>query len=158
MTDTRDAFWTRLEKINAGMLGVSADARLVPMSHYASQSERALWFITAHGTDLVTAVSDSAQPATYVVASGNDGLYAHLTGTLSLSTDAAKLDEIWNVVASSWFEGGKRDPDLRLLKFALSAGDIWVTDTSSLAFLYKIAQSKVTHEKPDMGVYATLAF
>ena len=35
MTDLVDTFWKRLDDINSGMLGLTEDPRLVPMSHYA---------------------------------------------------------------------------------------------------------------------------
>ena len=49
----RDDFWQRLDGINAGMLGVTDDLNLVPMSHTADRDQMALWFITAEGVNLV---------------------------------------------------------------------------------------------------------
>jgi general stress protein 26 len=158
MSDATKSFWDRMAGINAGMLGVRDDARLVPMSHYADAETKSLWFITAQGTDLVSAVENSAKDSQYVIASGGDGLYALVNGRLSLSTDAAKLDEIWNAVASSWFEDGKRDPDIRLLQLSIADAEVWATSKSSIAFLYQIAKAKLTGDKPDMGEHFTLTF
>jgi general stress protein 26 len=158
MSDDTKAFWDRMAGVNAGMLGVRDDTRLVPMSHYADPATKSLWFITAQGTDLVSDVEGGAKDAQYVIASGSDGIYALVNGQLSLSTDAAKLDEIWNAVASSWFEEGKRDPDIRLLQLSISDAEVWATSKSSIAFLYQIAKAKLTGEKPDMGEHFTLTF
>lgn len=153
----RDTFWKRLDGINAGMLGCAPDWRLVPMSHYADRDQSALWFITADGTDLVKAVEGGPQQAVHVVSEGGDKLYARMEGTLELSNDKAKLDEIWNAVASSWFEDGKQDEDVRLLKLKLSTAEVWAT-TGGLGFLYEVAKSKVTGAKPDMGEQYEIAF
>lgn len=153
----RDTFWKRLDGINAGMLGCAPDWRLVPMSHYADRDQSVLWFITADGTDLVKAVEGGPQQAVHVVSEGGDKLYARMEGTLELSNDRAKLDEIWNAVASSWFEDGKQDEDVRLLKLKLSTAEVWAT-TGGLGFLYEVARSKVTGAKPDMGDQYEIAF
>ena len=153
----RDTFWKRLDGINAGMLGCAPDWRLVPMSHYADRDQSVLWFITADGTDLVKAVEGGPQQAVHVVSEGGDKLYARMEGTLELSNDKAKLDEIWNAVASSWFEDGKQDEDVRLLKLKLSTAVVWAT-TGGLGFLYEVAKSKVTGAKPDMGEQYEIAF
>lgn len=153
----RDTFWKRLDGINAGMLGCAPDWRLVPMSHYADRDQSVLWFITADGTDLVKAVEGGPQQAVHVVSEGGDKLYARIEGTLELSNDKAKLDEIWNAVASSWFEDGKQDEDVRLLKLKLSTAEVWAT-TGGLGFLYEVARSKVTGAKPDMGDQYEIAF
>ena len=151
----RDDFWQRLDGINAGMLGVTDDLNLVPMSHTADRDQMALWFITAEGVNLVEQLAGSAKDAIYVVADGGGKLFARVEGRLELSEDRAKLDEIWNAVASSWFEGGKQDPDIRLLKFSIGAAEVWTT-TGGLGFLYEVAKAKATGAKPDMGEHFQL--
>jgi len=150
-----DQFWSRLDDVNAGMLGTTEDPRVVPMSHYADRDQSALWFITAKGTDLAKSLAGGAKPAIHVVSDAGEGLYTRIDGQLSLSDDRAKLDEIWNAVASSWFEGGKEDPDIQLLHMDLSGAEVWATG-GSLTFLFQIAKSKVTGDKPDMGEHYTL--
>lgn len=160
MTDQqelRDRFWSRLQDINAGMLGLTGDLRLVPMSHYPDREARALWFITAKGTDLARHLTSEGQPALHVVGDSGQGLFARLEGRLALSEDRAKLDELWNAVAASWFEDGRQDEDIQLLRFDLDTAEIWVTG-GSLGFLYQIARSKLTGEKPDLGEHITLTY
>ena len=153
----RDTFWKRLEDVRAGMLGCAPDWRLVPMSHYADPEEGALWFITAAGTDLADSIAGGPQKAVHAVSSQGGKLYARIEGRLSLSDDAEKLDEIWNAVASSWFEEGKRDDDVRLLRLSLDLAEVWATD-GAFSFLFEIAKSKVTGAKPDMGEHFTVDF
>ena len=156
-SDLTDTFWDRLDDINAGMLGVTEDMRLVPMSHYADREQGALWFITAKGTDLVGSVAGGAKPAIHAVTDGGEGLFTRIHGNLSLSQDRAKLDELWNAVASSWFEDGEQDPDVQLLRMNLTEAEVWATG-GKLGFLYEIAKSKITGDKPDMGDHYTLRF
>ncbi|WCR09898.1 pyridoxamine 5'-phosphate oxidase family protein [Paracoccus stylophorae] len=157
LNEMRARFWDRLGDINAGMLGLAEDMRLVPMSHYADRDESALWFITAKQTELAEAAAQGARPALHVVSDGDEGLYARIEGELALSDDRDKLDELWNAVASSWFEDGKRDDDVQLMRFTPSSAEIWVTG-GSVGFLYQIAKSKITGDKPDMGEHLTIIF
>ena len=157
MSTEKDTFWKRLGDINAGMLGTADKLKFVPMSHYADPDAAALWFITAEGTDLVAQASAGPVEAMHVVGDASGKLWARIEGVLELSTVREKLDEIWNAVASSWFEEGERDPDVRLLKFRVQSAEVWTT-TGGLGFLYEVAKANLTGAKPDMGDHFTLNF
>lgn len=153
--DLRTEFYDRLKKINTGMLEV--EGRFLPMSHSMIDGDPNLWFITAKGTAMADAAAKGAA-ARYVVSSDGKGLYAEVEGTLALSDDAAKLDEIWGIVASAWFEGGKSDPDLQLIRYTPQKAEVWVTTGGALGFLYQIGRAKITDEKPDLGQHGTVHF
>lgn len=157
LSDLQETFWKRTGSINAGMLGTVDKLKLVPMSHYPDRAESALWFITAEGTDLVEQVKSAPADAIHVIGDASGKLWARIEGRLELSQDKAKLDEIWNTVAEAWFEGGERDPDVRLLKLSLTHAEIWVT-TGGLGFLYEIAKARLTGDKPDLGEHFELSF
>lgn len=157
MSDDRETFWKRLDGINAGMLGSTEELNFVPMSHYADPDAGALWFISAHGTDLVSAAEAGPYEAMHLIADGSAKLWARIEGTLELSNDRAKLDEIWGRVAAAWFDEGEQDPDVRLLKLTLNSAEVWAT-TGGLGFLYEIAKANLTSAKPDIGEHFTLTF
>ena len=150
-----DDFWSRLDGVQAGMLSLDG-ARPVPMSHYADRDAGTIWFITAEGTDMVSALKGGPAQARYIVASGSDKLYARIDGTATLVTDPAKLDELWNPIAGAWFEG-ERDPDVRLVGVVLSEAEVWATD-GGLKFFWEIAKAHATDSHPDMGEHGTIRF
>jgi len=156
MTDTlRKEFRERLDEINVGMLA-AGDARAVPMSHYLDKDADTVWFITANGTDLAKTAQTGAK-AEYTVCSNNEKLHARIDGELQAVTDPAKLEELWNAIAGAWFEDGKRDDDVQLLRMKLTEAEVWVT-RGSAAFLYEIAKAQMTGDKPDMGDHGTIRF
>lgn len=158
MSDSlKKEFWDRLEDTRTGMMAAEG-ARAVPMSHYVDDDDNApvIWFITAKGTDLAKSATNGAA-AEYIVSSSDEALYARIDGRISLSNDAAKLDELWNGVAAAWFEGGKQDPDIQLIRFDLTEAEVWATG-GSLKFLYEVAKAHLTDSKPDMGDHGTLKF
>lgn len=158
MTDTieRDDFWKHLGDVTAGMLAING-ARPVPMSPYADKDENAIWFITARGTDIETALRSGQGTAQFLVSSQDAQIHANIEGTAVISKNDAKLDEIWNVVADAWFEGGEDDPDVTLVRMDLSTAEVWTTGGKA-GFLYEIAKAQITDEKPDMGAHGHVRF
>lgn len=148
-------FWKRAEDVTAGMLS-SSEAPPRPMAHTAKAEDKALWFITAEGTDIDEAAMKGAE-AHYVMACGHSQIYAAVKGSLSIETDKDKLDEIWSPMAAVWFEDGRQDDDVRLVRFALESADIWLTDGGAKA-LFEVAKSQVTGETPDMGEQGRVHF
>jgi general stress protein 26 len=146
--EQRKEFFEDLGGIRAGMLGV--DENMKPMSHYVDQDDNALWFIGAKGTDLAQETRLGERDAHYVIASDKDNMYATLRGTLTAKFDPKKKDEIWNIIADSWFEDGKADPDVHMMKFSIKDAEVWTTDGTP-KFLYEIAKAQMTGSKPDIG-------
>lgn len=156
MSDSlKSEFWDRLDDTRAGMLATDG-GRAVPMSHYVDRDANALWFITANGTELAQ-VAQSGAAAEFTVSSANESLYARIDGAVQAVTDPAKLDELWSAVAAAWFEDGRKDDDIQLVRMDLAEAEVWVTG-GSLSFLYEIAKANVSKEKPDMGEHGVIVF
>ncbi|MDO8884982.1 MAG: pyridoxamine 5'-phosphate oxidase family protein [Pseudotabrizicola sp.] len=149
-----EKFWKELEGVRSSMLAIGS-ARHVPMAPYAKQDDRAIWFITAQGTALVEAVTRGETEASLIV-TGDSNIHARIEGSAAIVADRAKLEELWNPVASSWFDGID-DPDIRLVKLTPSAAEVWLT-SGALGFAFELVKSKVTGEQPDMGEHFSLAF
>ena len=64
-------------------------------------------------------------------ASKGHDLFATLHGSVSLDNDRAVIDRLWNRFVAAWYEGGKDDPKLALLRFDAERAEIWL-DASSL--------------------------
>lgn len=60
---------------------------------------------------------------------GHD-LFACIAGSLSDATDPALVDKYWSHTMEAWYEGGKNDPNLSLLRFDLGDAEIWTMDAS----------------------------
>jgi general stress protein 26 len=45
--------------------------------------------------------------------------------------DQAVIDRLWNPMIASWYEGGKDDPDLALIRFDTEQADIWESHTGT---------------------------
>ena len=43
------------------------------------------------------------------------------------------IDRLWNPFVAAWYEGGKDDPKLALLRFDTEGAEIWLNENSLLA-------------------------
>lgn len=148
---TRQLF-DHMDEVKAGMLGVAGSGQhMQPMAHHVDRDARMLWFITASDTDLVRAAGAGAV-AHHCVIGKNHDFYACLKGRIAVSADEAKLDEIWNAVAAAWFEGGRGDDRITLLRMDLTEASVWSNTSSSMVFAYEIARANLSaSHKPDIG-------
>ena len=63
---------------------------------------------------------------------GHD-LFATVHGSVSLDRDRATIDLLWNRFVAAWYEGGKDDPRLALLRLDAERAEIWLDASSLLA-------------------------
>ena len=62
-----------------------------------------------------------------------EALFASLQGALVRDDDRAVIDRLWNPFVAAWYEGGKDDPKLALLRFDAEHAEIWLNEQSLLA-------------------------
>ena len=75
-------------------------------------------------------------------------------------SDDGKLDELWSVAAAAWFEKGREDPHIRLVRFMPDQAAIWASETSRVLVGLKMLRAGMTKgtSKPDVGVHRVIAF
>ena len=159
MTDLKTEFWDRMGHVRSCMLGIKGDGSLVPMSpRIDADLPGYIWFITAKGTDLGKGVTKDPQAAQLVIVDDSAGLYADVEGRLTHSTDPKALDEIWSTSAEAWFDKGRTDPDVCLMRFAPNMAEISITPVSGVKFLSEIAKARITGDEPDVGAQGAAVF
>ena len=157
--DPRGRFFAELDDLTAGMLGVEGTHHhMQPMSHTADPETGTLWFIGAHGTDLVRSIHPGST-AHFNVVGKNHNFWACAAGSISLSDDKSRLDEVWSPMAAAWFDQGKADPDIALIRLDLRDAEMWTAEAGPLAFGLEIVRANLNAEKkPDIGENVTLTF
>jgi general stress protein 26 len=127
-------FWKALDADRTVMLGLVGDGALRPMAAQLEDDRSTIWFFTSTETALARGLvaSQGAGANLAFVSKGHD-LYANIRGRLSRDTDRAAVDRLWNRYVAAWFEGGKDDPKLVLLRFVPEHGEIWEDASSVLA-------------------------
>lgn len=127
-------FWDALTTDMTVMLGLKGSRDLVPhpMTAQVEGSKGPIWFFSATDNGMVRAL-DRAQPALFTFASKGHTLFATVEGTLMVDNDRDAIDRLWNRYVAAWYEGGKNDPKLALLRFDPGHAEIWLDEKSLFA-------------------------
>lgn len=88
------------------------------------------------------------------VSKGHD-LFACMSGVLTPVNDRALIDRYWSNPVAAWYEGGKDDPDLLMLRFDLDDAEIWTADVG-IKGLFKL-MTGTTMKEGDAGHHAEVA-
>ena len=66
-------------------------------------------------------------------ASKNHDVFATVHGRLTVDNDRAVIDRLWNSYIAAWYEGGKDDPNLALLRLDGERAEVWLDGSSLVA-------------------------
>ncbi|OYU81683.1 MAG: general stress protein [Flavobacterium sp. BFFFF1] len=79
--------------------------------------------------------------------------YLSVFGTATIYRDKAKIEEVWTPIAKAWFEEGKDDPKVTVIKVAPADAYYWDTKDGKLIALFKIvtAAAGLRDAKSDDG-------
>jgi len=102
------------------------------MTAQFEQNRSPIWFFTSKETALVHGLGERNRAVATFASKGHD-LFATLHGTLRLDNDPATIDRLWNPFVAAWFEGGKQDPKLALLRLDAEHAEICLDESSFLA-------------------------
>ena len=148
MTDTAQKdhelearFWTAIRKDMTVMLGLGSEIVYRPMTAQLATEEDhgPAWFFTSTDTDLGRHVRDGgAQQASFHFVSKGHDIWATVSGTLQVDMNRAMIDKLWNPHVSAWYQGGKEDPKLLLLRMDLNHAKIWKDGSSLVAYALKL--------------------
>ena len=153
--EIKELFWKELKASPFLMLGIDGErgAATQPMTAYFDEEESPLWFFTANDHDLVRALDGSGRAIAAFASKGHD-IFASLRGRLSIANDPAAIDRLWNPVVEQWYEGGKSDPKLTLLRLDVEDAKIWKSD---LGGFIRPAINKLFGRKPETGEHEKVA-
>lgn len=127
--ELRHKFWEAMEDSPFVMLQLDSSVEsAAPMTAQLDKDgNHAIWFFTSRDNHFAP-----GGPATATFASKGHDVFARFTGTLTEETDRARLDKQWNSYVDAWFEGGKDDPNLLMLRMDLGPAAIWAGDVGAL--------------------------
>ena len=127
-------FWKSLKSDRTVMLGLSRGDPAQPMTAQLGERDGRgpIWFFTAKEVDLVEAMGSGADAVLHFVSKGHD-LFASVEGRLVPDNDRATIDRLWSPFAAAWYEKGKDDPKLQLIRFDPKSAQIWLNENSVFA-------------------------
>ncbi|MBK8197077.1 MAG: pyridoxamine 5'-phosphate oxidase family protein [Acidobacteria bacterium] len=135
--DLEKKLWKAVKSDRTIMLGLerpgAGDAQ--PMTAIVEDDTRGpIWIFSAKDVDLVQAINGEEAAVAQFASKGHD-LFATMHGTLTLQNDPATVERLWNPFIAAWYEGGRSDPKLRLLRLDLHRAHVWLNENSLFAGL-----------------------
>jgi general stress protein 26 len=128
--DIEAKLWKALKSDRTVMLGLAdvEEGHCKPMSGQLEGEEGGpIWFFTAKDTDMVRAMRGRHRAVAHFASKGHD-LFASLHGELVLDDDRAMIDRLWNRFVAVWYEDGKDDPKLQLMRFEPASAQVWLNE------------------------------
>lgn len=152
-----EKMWDAIEDKHVGMLGITGSHdHMQPMSAYAEQDTKSLWFYTYNDTQLARAIAKGETDGMFCFEGENRDLHACIAGKMRLMHDTARIEKYWNMMASAWFPEGKKDPRLTMICFEVTDAHVWYTDKTKAGFMFEIIKANITDTTPNVGGHARI--
>ncbi len=129
-----DKFWKALKHDRTVMLELDIEGEHAqPMTALLENHDRGpIWIFTSRDTQLAHHLGASQAAMMHFVSKGHD-VFACVAGGLSADNNPAMIDKLWNPYVAAWYDGGKSDPKLLLLRFDPDEAQIWLNENSMFA-------------------------
>jgi general stress protein 26 len=95
-----------------------------PMSVQEVDDAGNLWFLSASDSHKNKEIAMDPSVSLYFQQSDHSG-FLHLKGNATISTDRAKIKELWEPILKTWFTEGEHDPRITVIKVTPSEGYYW---------------------------------
>ena len=128
-------FWKALKSDMTVFLGLDGveDGHARPMTaQIEGDGGGSLYFFTATDNDIVQNLGQGSRAMCHF-ASKDHEVWATVHGDLALDNDRATIDRLWNPFVAAWYEEGKDDPKLALLRLDPENAQIWLNENSLFA-------------------------
>lgn len=113
------------------------------------EAESCFWFYTNRANRIAP-----GGPAMAHFVAPEHNLFCCISGTLHEERDPAVIDRYWSKAVEAWYEGGRQDPSLLMLRFDLGEAEIWTQD-ASIRGLFKLMSGKTISAR-ELGQHAKI--
>lgn len=147
-----------VDKIDIGMLCSNAAEEAlhaIPMSRQEVDENGAIYFLFSSESDTYQNVQKNKNVSLLYSDTKNYN-FLSINGTAEISSDRARIDRYWNKMMEAWFEKGKDDPTIRILKVTPLAAHYWDNKTNKLVTFFKVAANALTDSQSDIGRHGNL--
>jgi general stress protein 26 len=150
--DQNAKLWEMIKSTQFAMLTTEDDDQLRSRPMAASQSsfDGVLWFFTKASSHKAEEVkTDHRVGVSYADPKLQN--YVSMSGNATLVQDKASIDAHWSEILTTWFPGGKDDPDVALLRIDVTQAEYWDAPNSKMVHAYGYLKAKLTGKPPAGG-------
>lgn len=122
-----------------------------PMSTQGVDEDGTIWFFSDRNSHKDHEIkADNRVQLIYADTSKQH--YLTLFGRAEEQRDQAKIDALWTPIVKTWWQGGKDDPNLMLIKFTPEEGYYWDTKHGKMVSFAKMLASVVVGREMDDSI------
>lgn len=122
-----------------------------PMFTQKVEDDGSLWFFSGKSSEKNNEIKDTTKVHLLYGDPGKSN-YLSVVGEATVVEDQSKIDELYTPYVKAWFQGGKDDPDICLIKITPSDAYYWDTKHGKLVSFMKIMASVVSGKTMDDGI------
>lgn len=122
-----------------------------PMALREVDDKGNLWFISSQSSNKNFEIKKDDRVQLFFAKNANSH-YLSVFGTATIFSDQSKIEEVWTSIANAWFEEGKNDPDVTVIRVKPEDAYYWDTKDGKIISLLKIAVAAATGMKSNGGV------
>ena len=126
-----------------------------PMSKQLVDEDGSIWFLSRKDSGKNAEIDQDPFVQLLFQANKHSG-FVSIYGTAKIIDDQQKIDELWQPMFKVWFQKGKNDPIISLIKVDPTEGYYWDTKNGQAIAFLKIAASLVTGKAMDDSVEGKL--
>jgi general stress protein 26 len=126
-----------------------------PMSAQEVDDEGNIWFFSDINSDKNREVQED-NLVQLIFSHPGKSSYMIVNGVAEISTDRKRIEELWSPAAKIWFEQGKDDPDISLIKVTTQSAYYWDTDGNKMINFFKFLASVATGSNLVTGVQGSI--
>jgi general stress protein 26 len=122
-----------------------------PMTTQEVDENGDFWFLSGDSSHKNNEIEDDPEVQLFYSNPGSSE-YLSVFGYAEVIKDRTKLEELWSPLAKTWFNEGKDDPELTILKVNVADAYYWDTKNNRMIQLIKIAAGAVMGKTMDDGI------
>ena len=126
-----------------------------PMAVQEVDDEGNLWFISSATSNKNFEIKKDDDVQLFF-SNSSSSQFLSFYGHATIYNDEEKIEELWNPIAKAWFEDGKDDVKVTIIKVSPSNVYYWDTKDGKIVSLIKMAGAAILGTKPDIGVEGKL--
>ncbi len=126
-----------------------------PMTIKEVDDEGNIWFISSKTSNKNLEIKSDNHVQLFI-SNSNDYEYLSVYGKATIYSDKATIEKLWNPIANAWFEEGKNDPKVTVIKVHPEEGYYWDTENSKIISFLKIAVAAFTGIETESGKHGHL--
>ena len=126
-----------------------------PMALQGVEDDGAIYFFSAESSNKNKEIAADPGVQLFFCKEGSSE-YLSIYGKATVSRDRTRIDKYWNAFIKVWFQGGKDDPDLTVVRVDPQDVRYWDTKNNRAVSFLKMATSLVTGKTMDDGIEGEL--